>query len=403
MIRKTIHTIIVCLLSAVLFSCGKRTKELSLKETFSKNDKIPFGTYVLFNELSQLFQRNNINVKKQKFAATYDGISDTNSLYVCVSKNFFPGKKDNEAILSYVSSGNDIFISSEGFDYNFLDTLGLKTGRSLLFTGIYNEDTLKYTSVHLTPAVYTERSSFAYFYEPFTNYFSRFDSSFTKVLGYNEYGDPNFIVLFYGNGRIYLHSEPRALSNYFLLQKDNYKYAQQLFSFIPAVPERIFWDDFYNKRNYPVNDNDGSGLGMLLKFPALAAAFWLLLLLVAIYIIFNGKRRQRTIPVVQPNVNTTVAFTETIGRLYLQKKNNRNIADKIIVYFLEHIRNRYYLNTNNLDENFIDLLSRKSTVAREQVDQLFEIIRIVQQEETVTDHQLLILNQRIENFYKNKI
>jgi hypothetical protein len=68
--------------------------------------------------------------------------------------------------------------------------------------------------------------------------------------------------------------------------------------------------------------------------------------------LFDSKRRQRIIKPLQPNINTSVAFTETVGRLYLQKKDNRNIADKMITYFLEHIRNQYFLNTNQLNDEF---------------------------------------------------
>ncbi|MFN8247216.1 MAG: hypothetical protein U0T56_12660 [Ferruginibacter sp.] len=41
-----------------------------------------------------------------------------------------------------------------------------------------------------------------------------------------------------------------------------------------------------------------------------------------------------------------MAFTETIARLYLQKKDNKNIADKMIMYFNEFIRTHYFLPVN---------------------------------------------------------
>lgn len=396
--------LLIVLLSAILFSCRDKTG-VSLRETFSKNDKIPFGTYVLYKEISQFFNHAGIDVKKQKFSTVFNSIEDTASLYICVSKYFYTSRKDNESILTYVYDGNDIFISSEDMDNYLLDTLGVKmrsNGGGILETPGGQQFPFDNTSVKMQPGLYADSSLYTYFYEPFSNYFSKFDSSNTKVLGRNENGDANFIVLFYGNGRIYLHSEPRSLSNYFLLQKDNYKYMQHLFSFIPAAPEKIYWDDFYNKRNHPVSDRTSSGLSVLFQYPALAKAFLLLLLLGLIYILFDGKRRQRLIPIIPPNTNTTVAFTETVGRLYLQKKNNRNTADKIILYFLEHIRNKYFLNTNHLDANFMDVLGRKSNTPKEDVEKLFAFIQTIQQEMYVTDHQLLILNQHIEKFYKNK-
>ncbi|MEO7768447.1 MAG: hypothetical protein ABIS01_13545, partial [Ferruginibacter sp.] len=146
-----------------------------------------------------------------------------------------------------------------------------------------------------------------------------------------------------------------------------------------------------------------SGLAVLLRYPAMAWAFWLLVLLFALYVFFGGKRRQRIIKTILPNTNTTLTFTETIGRLYLQKKDNRNIADKLITYFFEYIRNQYYLNTSHIDDEFITTLSRKSNNTKEGTGRLFTTIGALQQSIAVSDQQILSLNQQIENFHKNKV
>jgi hypothetical protein len=142
---------------------------------------------------------------------------------------------------------------------------------------------------------------------------------------------------------------------------------------------------------------------VILKYEPLAWAFWLSLLLILLYLLFGGKRRQRIIKAIAQPVNTSVAFTETVGRLYLQKKDNRNIADKMITYLLEHIRNHYFISTTSLTEDFTAMLSRKSNLPYEQVQRLIATISRVQRMDTVDDTTLLSLNQQIENFYKNKL
>jgi len=112
---------------------------------------------------------------------------------------------------------------------------------------------------------------------------------------------------------------------------------------------------------------------------------------------------QRVVEAAEPNNNTTVAFTETIGRLYLQKKDNRNIADKQITYLLEHIRNQYYLNTSQVNDEFIAALSRKTNASKEGMDKLFQMIHTIQQSEEISDDQLLELNSQVENFFKSKL
>jgi hypothetical protein len=393
----------VAVLITVFCSCGRQSALPSLRETYSLNDKNPFGTYVLNQQLNAMFYHNNIYVAKKSMQKSFSGNYDTASLYVTVSKNFFLTTDEINSMLNFVSNGNSMFIVSENIDTNFLNKIAFEQGAS---KGGFEDFILSmhYTYVKLQPGIFYDTAAFTYYYMPFKNYFSDYPETGTKVLGRNENGAANFIVLFYGKGRFYLHCDPRAFSNYFLLQKENYKYMQQVFSFTPAIPEHIYWDDYYNKRNFPPNENpDRSWLSVLMQYPAMAWAFWLILSLLVLFVLFDSKRRQRIIKPLQPNVNTSVAFTETVGRLYLQKKDNRNIADKMITYFLEHIRNQYFLNTNHLNDEFIDTLSRKSNVPLQQTTKLFNTINTVQQSYDIDDKQLLLLNQQIENFYKHKI
>ena len=129
----------------------------------------------------------------------------------------------------------------------------------------------------------------------------------------------------------------------------------------------------------------------------------MVIILAASYILFGGKRRQRIVTTIPPNLNTTVAFTETIGNLYLQKKDNRNIADKMILYFYEYLRKQYYLNTNQINADFLLVLSRKSNITIDAVKSLFTLIEEVQQQAQISDEQLLLLNDKIDNFYLKKI
>ncbi|MCW3091310.1 MAG: hypothetical protein JWP81_2379 [Ferruginibacter sp.] len=399
--KKLIHSICIALVIVAAISCTtNRIKLPPLKETFSHLDKNPFGTYVLHNQLEQLYSNNSIRTLKNKFETTWQEISDTNSLYINVSKNLFLTQKDLDGMLEYVYNGNTLFISSDNIDRRLLDTLGCTVSKPF-YDQLIRE--MKYTSVKVAAEIYGDSVAYQYFYVPFYNHFTKFDKKHSRALGHNKSGY-NFMVVFYGKGRFYLHLEPRALSNYFLLQKDNYKYFQHVFSLTPSVPEHVYWDDYYNKKNYPrAGSGNNSGLAVLLRYPAMAWAFWLLVLLFALYVFFGGKRRQRIVQTIPPNTNTTITFTETIGRLYLQKKDNRNIADKLITYFLEYIRNQYYLNTSHIDDAFITTLSRKSNNTKDGTERLFNFIDTLQQSTEVTDEQMLSLNQQIENFHKNKI
>jgi uncharacterized protein DUF4350 len=393
----------ILLLAASFISCNNnQTTVPSLHQSYSKEDVIPFGTYAAYHLLQQLYSDNYIITTQKKFATRWSeqvssNYYDTTALYICVTRNLNVSTEDISSMLDYVNVGNTLFISGEEISKEFLDTVGC----TLSNVEHYNNDwsDLTNTSVQMSPAVPIDSAQYGYFFLPFQDYFSKYDSTSTRVLGLNDNGMPNFILISHGKGRLYLHCAPAAFSNYFLLQRDNYKYLENLFAFTPSSFQHVYWDDYYNKHQ----DIAGSGgLSTLFRYPSMKWAFCLALILLLLYIIFGGKRRQRIVPVLSPMKNTTVAYTETISRLYLQKKDNKNIADKMITYFFEYIRNQFFLNTNQVNEDFIELLSRKSSVAIEITTSLFKTIAEIQQQSSVSDQQLLLLNKQIENFYKNR-
>ncbi len=104
------------------------------------------------------------------------------------------------------------------------------------------------------------------------------------------------------------------------------------------------------------------------------------------------------INVVKPIENTTVQFAETIGSLYLQKKDNKNIAEKMITYFFGHLRNKYFLTSEPGSKEFEISLSKKSGQSIEETRTLFNTIRQINANEQVSDEDVLLLNKQILHF-----
>ena len=389
------------IITALLCGCVNDGSRLpSLKETYAKKDKKPFGGNIAYRQLEAMYADNIIRDKKKNFVHTWQTISDTAALYICISPQVYVNEEEMQAMMEYVQAGNSLFISARDIDDTLLDKAGCK----VVQTDPMIENAMMDMKNTAVSAVVNPDDKFAYYYYPFQNHFSKLDSSNTRILGYNDYKQPNFIVHFYGKGKLYLHCEPRAFSNYFLLKETNYGYLKNCLAFTKGEPEHVYWDDYYYGVTYR-RDGDGGGGGTLSeinKYPPLVYAFWLSALLLLIYLLFGGKRVQRIIDQVKPNENTTVTFTETIGRLYLQKKDNKNIADKMITYFNEYIRNTYFLNTNQVNADFISVLSRKSGVDKDKVDTLYRSIVATHNSAAVNDYQLLSLHEQIQQFYKNK-
>jgi VanZ family protein len=141
----------------------------------------------------------------------------------------------------------------------------------------------------------------------------------------------------------------------------------------------------------------GSWLG---KQPALAKAMWLLLILMSIIYLFESKRKQRIIPIIQPLKNASVDFVKTIGRLYYQRHDNKNLAQKITMHFQDHVRSKYGIRTAINDPEFESRLAWKTGYDLNAIKDLLYYMNMLQDEPSVTDEGLLELNRKLEHFYK---
>lgn len=397
---KAASYIVVLFICMILFySCSSGSNGIKklpdLGETYSSTDKRPFGAYIAYRQLENMFNRNTIRTKKQSFDKTWGSISDTASLYIYIGQNTYLNEDEVKAIMDYVYAGNSFFISA-----NYIDTALLNRIKCTEDYWTLPPAWLDFFDGMRNTNVGFGNDQYEYYYHPFKSSFRFRDSVFTKVLGVNEDNKPNYIVHFHGKGKLFLHCAPRAFSNYFMLKNDNYKYLQNVLGYNTVTPDHVYWDEYYRKIKTKASGGKGGSLSAILSHPQLAAAFWLALLLLALYILFGGKRRQRIVEPIKPNENTTVTFTETIGRLYLQKKDNKNIAEKMCTYFTEYVRNNYFLSSNIINDDFITSLSRKSGVERQKVESLYRAIEHVHNNVSVDDYQLLSLNEQIQNFYK---
>ena len=134
-------------------------------------------------------------------------------------------------------------------------------------------------------------------------------------------------------------------------------------SAIPDTVNSVRWDDYFRHHTNGQNNSERSAFSKLATFlenEVLSWAFWLTLLLFGIIYLVESKRKQRAVPALKKLNNTSIDFVKTVGRLYYQRKDNKNLAQKIAAHFLGYVRSTYNLHTSQLDEAFIEKLSYKS-------------------------------------------
>ncbi len=342
-------------------------KPINWTPTYSINDKIPFGLYVFNQELNSILKPdtlNTINVTPYEYFDSYynyDTLVNTyNTRGTFVAINDFSNFDDESIreLLYFSSHGNTVFLSMKSLPQMLLDSLNIDFVSGF---EINNTTSVWFANEKLGTEKYNLKEGLG------ANYFSKIDTLNTTVLGYQ--GDDkvfaNFIKVPYKQGNFYLHLQPAAFTNYHLLKENHHEYAEKVLSYLPKG--NIYWYTRDLTEGY-ISQNP---MRFVFSQPALKAAWYLFLLGMIVFIVFNAKRKQRVVPIIVPLENTTIEFTKTIGNLYFQEGNHHTVIDKKIIYLLDKIRREYLLDTTVLDDKFVQRLQHKTGKNIEDLKQLF--------------------------------
>ncbi|TDH28768.1 DUF4350 domain-containing protein [Segetibacter sp. 3557_3] len=367
-----------------------KPKAINWEISLSKDDKDPYGAYVLFKSLKELLPTAAIESYRTPVYNQVNNYTGRNGAYLIISPDFKPSGEDLAELDRFVRRGNVALISASDFAKSLQRKLRFTTS-SRMSLGLMDS-----TSVNLVNPQLRNNSNYVFRRMTIDEYFSKIDTANSTVLGINDRGRPNFIRVKSGAGVYLVHAAPLCFSNYFMLYRNNASYTSKVLSYLPQNTNRLFWDEYYKLG--PTGPT--TPLRFILSNPYLLAAFRLGLIALVLYVLFEMKRRQRIIPVIEPLKNTTLEFAKTIAGLYYQQKDNQGIARKKINYFLDFVRNRYFIPTTALDSTFLNTLSQKSGVALSEVEPLVASLREIDYDYPVSDTLLLTLNTQIDNFYK---
>ncbi|WP_397300361.1 MULTISPECIES: DUF4350 domain-containing protein [Nonlabens] len=436
MIDKRAKTILYVLLGVVVmlfFFESSRPRPLNWQKSFTSGDKIPFGAFVLYDQLDEIFNRDDITSVDEvpvDFLLKNDSI--TNANYIFINDYLSFDSVESDYLMDFVARGNKVFIASNGAYGTLADTLGLETNSSSFYS-YSRRDTVR------TRLVNKSLKDRSYVYDKGADYkfFEVYDTLNTKVLGEvlafepskgyiadyleetidNDEGEKeekldinvddkeekrltretpqvNFVEIKVGDGAFYYNLNPISFTNYYMLKDGKHQYAVEALSYMNDGP--VFFDD-YGKSGRKVIT---SPMRFVLSQPALKWAYYIALFGVIIYMIFASKRRQRIIPIVEPLKNSSVEFTKTIGSLYYQTGDYSGIIDKKINYFLERLRSKYFVDTQRLDTTFIKRLAVKSGRSQNFTEDVILYINKLRAKSVHNEYELKQLNKRIEAFLK---
>lgn len=371
--------------------------------SFRKRDKIPYGTFVAYESLPLLFPGATVVTEKNE-PGGWDSLSDfgDHQALLIIAPSFNADEFEMKKLIHFVENGNDVFISTMHLSYYAEKFMKC----DVYYPGgvsdiLYMQDTGDSMTLSLTNPSLHKPQTYSYPGKSYDFWFYNIDSLTSTVLGYNKEGKPDFIHLKAGKGNLFVHLAPMAFSNYFLLHKNNIAYYENALSYISPLTTKLVWDEYFlQKRDKKPDEKKPGWFSVFLRYPALRWGLITALAALLLYVLMEMRRKQRPIPLISKPRNDSLDFVKTIGRLYYDKGDHKNLCRKMSAYFLEHVRNRYKLSTSRLDEEFVKSLHYKSGIDEKEISEIVSFIASLDQLNGVSDRQLLIFHRQLESFYK---
>ncbi|MDT0687601.1 DUF4350 domain-containing protein [Autumnicola psychrophila] len=363
--------------------------------SYVAKDKIPLGSFVFFESWKKSISSEIEEIKIPPYEFfMQDSLPQGTYFFL----NHYIAFDDDELnnLLEWVEKGNSAFISADYLSMNLLDTLDLEINEF-----ISNKDFTSRPKFNLVNPELKSAESYKLDHDIEAIFFSKIDTARHTVLGVANLEEEvtskeqkiNFIKAPFGNGQFLLHTSPQAFSNYFLLSENNHEYAEKVLSYIDDNGQ-ILWDGYYKsgKTFY------SSPLYILLNRRSLKWAYYFVIIAGVLFIIFEGKRKQRPIPVVNPQKNQTYEYTQTIADLYLEQKQYKELATKKNELFLEYIRLHYRIPTQEINEQFYLDLSSRAGKTTEEAKELFNRINQIKSRAQISKEEFLVSSRAINEF-----
>lgn len=381
--KNILYFLLVACVIALLMN--QRRSPINWLETYSEDDKIPFGCYVVTDLLKGYMGNHEIETISEPYLNVQTQLEfSRNSNLILISKQLEFSLSDLEILNEFMEQGNTVFVSAEGFNTRFTKEYDLSLNSSFNWT---SDTTAK--QVFVNEKLLSDTLPI---YNRLMNLSFDLDTSFKgRCLAVDsKTGNPNYIRIKKGKGQLLVHLNPKVFSNFNIL-KDQ-KAASYALSYLPK--QDCLWDEYH--KSYHLESQDQ--MTYIRSNQTLRYAFNLGIIAILLFALFRSKRMQRVIPVIKQPKNDSLDFIETIGRLYYDEHKNYDLAQKKITHFYRFVREKYAINQQR--EDFWNALQAKTGIDKIELSKLQEMLVAFPKLTGISDAFLLRLNNHIDHFYE---
>ncbi len=430
-------TAILLIVLFAIFGSGK-SKKFNWKETYKEKSLQPYGTSVINKMLDSYVPNGTVKNITTDLPTDLPLETDSTENYVFIGEATFLDTADVERLLDFVARGNNAFIScksiphdlmfhlyyyectdEEGIDVPWNDFAWIQDTMAVM--NMHHPDLMDSLDFEYRFIRNNRVSNYRWNYID-SSYFCNMESGMTELGAFkdeegNEYA--NFAMIRYSDpddfslpgGNVYLHTNPIAFTNFQMIDPIGKEYAEKIFSHLSDG--HIYWDAYSrikevtSRRRNSIRSNSAeltlaneTPLKYILENKHLSWAWYTLIGMAILYLMFRSKRKQRLIPVEEINNNTSLEFISTIGALYYNKQNHLKLCEQKMKMFLSFIRNRYNMGTKKRNEKFFDQLSKRSGVDIKVLKQTFSYYDNIVSSSVVSDETLKGFHRAIEDVEK---
>ncbi len=219
---------------------------------------------------------------------------------------------------------------------------------------------------------------------------------------------PNYIRIPLGKGEFLIHTTPIALTNYHLLSEHTLDYASAVTSYL-ALDNNVYWDSYKNwgseqsGRSHN-NSRSSSPLSYVLGQKPFAYAIYITLALVVLFVLFGVRRRQRIVPVLPVNTNTTLEYAQSIGRLYVSQGSHHQLSILQLRLFGNYLREKYQIHTIQYNEEAVQQIATCSGVDKDIISRILKYHKDITNQVIWidTNEALIDLHTLLQKFYNYK-
>lgn len=385
---------------------SKKTTYISSNwsKKFQLGDKSPYGLY-LFDRILDAYQDTSASrqvVFKWSEIDTSKAFFEKPKTFLFVGNYFGLHNNEMDSLMAHVMAGSDLFISYNSITENLLSYLFKDYQMEFDYSESINvySDTARFEMVNIFQNDTIAGEWFGY-------------GNLTTVEKHTPLSSfmelESFVVFNHGKGRVYLHTIPKVFQNYQLKREQGFGYLSFVLSHLDQQRDVYYLELAKLSDNigeYDVDDESGtkakedtSYLLLIFSSPTLLTALLLSLLGVLLFIVFRSKRLRPVVPFVEPKMDMTIAFTDTITSIYYAKRNPYGILNLMKKNLYNAVHRYFYIDLSNRKHKEVEVLAEKTNIPAREISELLAILE-TKELSSVSDTFVAEAQKKQRSFYR---